>query len=863
MPRRAAPRASRPDAVGDAAPTGPVDESQRMPAPNQPRGERRALAPRNIRGWTSAAVLGIVALGIAFHFHLGGDAGVRWLDDLAQLVAAVAAGVSSAFAARASSGRLRLAWCAISVGCSSWAAGQALWCYDELLAHRLTPFPSLCDAGYLVFPVGAVVGLWIMPGVHGRAARRRWLLDSAIIISALAAASWATTLGAVAHSGSDSPFAFAVSLAYPIGDIVVLTMAMAGAGLYRRKVDRSPKLLVSVAMAAMAVSDSAFTYYTATGTYRTGSLCDLGWVASFTLLAMAAASARRMPAPSARQTLASPAMASSTTMLPYIPILLAGSVLVVNRVQGSPFDDVELIGVTAAFVFTLLRQYTTVRENRALVGVVAAREEQLHRQAFYDGLTGLANRALFLDRAAHALLLHSRDRREISVLYCDLDDFKSVNDTLGHGAGDELLVAVSDRLRATLRQGDTVARLGGDEFAILLEDGGRPIPVGTRIVTSLSKPFVIDGRPLTVRASVGVVGVAADEPTPTLDRLLASADIAMYAAKRSGKGRVAAFEEAMTLPNASDLDLLAPLAAAIESREITVAYQPIVHVTTGRLYGFEALARWTHQGVAVPPAEFIPIATRAGVIGQLTDLIIDVASAQVGTWSQLVDDPSMYVSVNVSPTLMTDTEFPDRVEAAISRAGLQPGQLILEITEDAMLADPEAAAAVSRTLLDRGVPLSLDDFGTGYSSLRHVRQLPLQSVKIDRSFLTDIDTDSVSEKFVSAILGMGRTLGLDVIAEGVERPAQQEVLTRLGFSLAQGYLFGRPMPAAEIDAKLWDLVAAGRTEPLEPLARHGRSRSPVSVTRVLPGHTRQRGHTDASAELLSLDRDAARPSADG
>jgi len=180
-----------------------------------------------------------------------------------------------------------------------------------------------------------------------------------------------------------------------------------------------------------------------------------------------------------------------------------------------------------------------------------------------------------------------------------------------------------------------------------------------------------------------------------------------------------------------------------------------------------------------------------------------------------------------------------------------------------MLGDPEAAAMVSRKLLDRGVPLSLDDFGTGYSSLRHVRQLPLQSVKIDRSFLTDIDTDSVSEKFVSAILGMGRALGLDIIAEGVERPAQQEVLTRLGFSLAQGYLFGRPMPADEVDAKLVDLVASGRTEPAEPLARHRSSRSPVSVTRVLPGHTRQPRRVEVWAEPLSLGRDAAQPSADG
>ena len=288
-----------------------------------------------------------------------------------------------------------------------------------------------------------------------------------------------------------------------------------------------------------------------------------------------------------------------------------------------------------------------------------------------------------------------------------------------------------------------------------------------------------------------------------------------------------------------------------------------MHVTTGELYGFEALARWTHQGRVVPPAEFIPIATRAGVIDRLTDVVIDVASAQVGAWSQLLGDPSLYVSVNVSPTLMADAEFPDRVEASIRRAGLQPGQLVLEITEDAMLADPDAVAMVSQHLRDRGVPLSLDDFGTGFSSLRHLRQLPLQSVKIDRSFLTDIDTDSESEKFALAILGLGRDLGLDIIAEGVERPAQQAVLTRLGFSLAQGYLYGRPTPADEVEADLRGKVAAGWTRSVSSRAQPRRSHRPASATKALPGHARQTKREGAVSACPSVDLDLARHSDDG
>ena len=788
------------------------------------RGHQRAIA--------GVVALGIVALGVAFRLRLGGESLTRSLDDLAQLGASASAALLALVAARRSTGRPRLAWAAIGVGASGWAAGQALWCYDELVAHRLTPFPSLCDFGYLIFPVGAALSLWIMPSIHDRYARRRWLLDGAVVACALVAVSWATTLGAVARSGGDSRFAFAVSLAYPIADIVILTMALADAEAHRWRVDSSRKLLVIMAIAAMAVSDSSFSYYNGIGTYRTGSICDVGWVASFALVALAAGSAIASPATVA-EAVRKPRDGASATMLPYVPMLAAAVIIALQRIHHTPFGPVEPIALTAAFCLTLFRQYLTLRENKALLRTVAAREDQLVRQAYYDGLTGLANRALFLDRAEQALQLHKRERRPLAVLFCDLDDFKAVNDTLGHAAGDQLLITASARLRRVLRSVDTAARLGGDEFAVLLQEGGDPHGVGRRIVDSLAAPTSVESRILTNQVSVGVAVVTADEPTPSLDELLAKADQAMYAAKRSGKGRMAVFDDCMTLPSARDFDLRVNLGPAIAAGAIGVAYQPIVHVESGELRGFEALARWEHEGSDVPADEFIPVAAKAGLLDRLTDGVIEHASRQLAEWSRELDRHDLYVSVNLPPSMLTDPEFVSRMASVVDRAGLRRGQLVLEISEDALLRATEAVTKAAWQLRDVGVYLSLDDLGTAYTSLRHLRQVPLHSVKIDRSFVADVDTDRESAQFASSILGLGRDLGLEVVAEGVERSEQENVLTQLGFTLAQGFRYGRAVHASEMDASRLGRTSDREALPDQP-ARRRRQVPPRSVRHAHP-----------------------------
>ncbi len=450
-------------------------------------------------------------------------------------------------------------------------------------------------------------------------------------------------------------------------------------------------------------------------------------------------------------------------------------------------DHAPLLHLCAALLGQILR-------GEHLRAAAADREAELAWSAFHDDLTGLPNRAMFLDRVAHALRRHARDRRPVAVLLVDLDGFKAVNDTLGHVVGDDLLAVAAQRLRRAVRPGDTLARLGGDEFAVLLESVGDPAAVAARLVGAFATPFAVGGRLLSVSATAGV----AEHADADVEALLSHADIAMYSAKRAGKGRFAVYDPAMTLPEAEVLELREPLRRAIAAGDVEVHYQPIVDLRAGVAVGFEALARWSHEGRSIGPDVFVPIAARSGLTGALTEHVLDVACGQVARWSTQLGHRRLRVSVNVSPHSIGDPALPDQVAAHLQRHGLGPGQLALEITEDALLHDLPVATAVAHRLRELGVVLSLDDFGAGYSSLLHLRQIPLHSVKIDRGFAGDIDANPETERFMRALLALGRDLGLRVVVEGVERRGQVDVLRRIGCTHAQGHVFGRPVPAPAV-----------------------------------------------------------------
>lgn len=784
----------------------PPAQVSARPADEQGMAQTRDVAWRPGR-WLIVTPVTVVALLAALLLpHVGGDRLTAWVSDLAQLVSAGTAAVCAIWASRRAPG-LRRPMTALAGGTGAWAVGQAIWCWFELIRAVDAPFPSMADVGFLLFPVGAAIALWLFPGQEGAGARSRWLLDGVIAAGSLTVISWATVLGTVARSPHTGRFGFAISLAYPLEDILVITLAISC--LSRPTRQRWQIVVLSVALSAFAVSDSAYVYLTANGSYRTGGPTDLGWISAFLLLAAlgvytALCGGHGTPAAAPEPGGTRHRRSDPASGLPYVPLVGAVGALGVQRLTGRTVDTVELVAVLGTMAAVLLRQWITMQQNRQLLDEVKDSEVRLHKQAFSDQLTGLANRALFLNRVEHALQLHQRDLRPVSVLFCDLDDFKTVNDTLGHAAGDELLIRVSERLVGALRHGDTVARLGGDEFAVLVEDGADPALLGSRIVDALHAPFSLAARAIPVRASVGIAAVGPDQATPTIDDLMGRADVAMYAAKHSGKGQLACYVAGMSLPNASDMNLREPLARMLGGEGIDVAYQPIVELATGQLTGFEALARWTHADVVMSPAEFIPMAHRAGLLDALTDQVLELACRQLARWSTTLGHHRLHMNVNITPVMITHPGFSDRVARVVARHRTQPGQLVLEVTEDALLDDPEATAAGTARLHELGVLLALDDFGKGYSSLLHLQQLPLHSLKIDQAFIANVDRDAAAERLVAAILNLGRHLELTVIAEGIERSGQADVLRRLGCPLGQGYLFGRPGSAHEIGLELVD-----------------------------------------------------------
>jgi len=431
-------------------------------------------------------------------------------------------------------------------------------------------------------------------------------------------------------------------------------------------------------------------------------------------------------------------------------------------------------------------------------------EKQLQHQAFHDSLTGLANRALFRDRVAHALARQARTPGAVSVLFSDLDDFKTVNDSLGHEAGDQLLVAVAERLRAVMRPEDTTARFGGDEFAILLEDtdeeGTRR--AAERILEALRSPFEFHGRQVVMRASIGASFTTAGSTEP--DDLLRQADLAMYTAKTSGKGRFAFYEPHMHEAAMTRMELKGDLEQAIANQDFELFYQPIVDLRSGHVTGVEALVRWRHaERGLVLPTEFIPIAEETGLIVPLGRWVIGEACRQLAAWTAAgrlsgprLERLSMWV--NLSARELQEPDFVQTVAAAVEAAGIRPERLTLEITESGLMADLEETTAILHRLRALGARLAIDDFGTGYSSLSYLERLPVEVLKIDRSFTAAIGHGRDVPVLVRSIVKLGQTLHMEVLAEGIETAEQLTRLRAIDCRLGQGFHFSPALPAADV-----------------------------------------------------------------
>jgi diguanylate cyclase (GGDEF)-like protein/PAS domain S-box-containing protein len=431
-------------------------------------------------------------------------------------------------------------------------------------------------------------------------------------------------------------------------------------------------------------------------------------------------------------------------------------------------------------------------------------EEQLIHQAFHDPLTGLANRALFRDRVSHALALAQRRGSPVTVLFLDLDDFKTVNDSLGHAEGDRLLIAAAERFLACARSADTVARLGGDEFAILIEgaDGREGLP--ERLSAAMSHPFSLSGNQVRVTASIGVASANAND---TADDLLRNADMAMYAAKRHGKGRAATYESKMYADIRERLDLEAALRAAIEGHQLTLFYQPIVALQSGAIYGVEALLRWEHpQFGRLLPQHFIPLAEETGLIVQLGAWVLGEACRQVHEWRQKFTDLPLAISVNISGRQLQGTGLTEALRQTLHSSGVEPSAVVLEITESVLMQQTDAVLERLQQLKALGVRLAIDDFGTGYSSLSYLQRFPIDILKIAKPFVEEVGQGADRSALARAIIGLGDTLRLRTIAEGIERAEQRAALLELGCTLGQGYHFWPALSAPAVE----ELLAAER-----------------------------------------------------
>jgi diguanylate cyclase (GGDEF)-like protein len=495
-----------------------------------------------------------------------------------------------------------------------------------------------------------------------------------------------------------------------------------------------------------------------------------------------------------RQAMVSPLMGESG---------MIGWMTVANRLtEGTTFDEDDL-----RLLETLANQAAVALENGQLeqsLAELGRLKEQLRYQAYHDPLTGLANRTMFAEHVDLQLVTVGPNRI-VAVLFLDLDDFKLVNDTLGHAAGDQLLGAVAERIKSCIRSDDLAARLGGDEFALLLldEDGlARASAVANRIIEALRVSFQIQGQELTVGGSIGIA--VGRETSQRADELLRNADVAMYTAKAGGKGRVAVFDPTMHAAIVARHELSAELARSIGRGELLVHYQPIVELDTGRTTAVEALVRWRHptRGL-IGPDDFIALAEENGVILALGRWVLSESCREATAWAASgLLDPDFSISVNISPVQVQQPEFIAEIESVLEQTGLDPSRLILELTETSMFQDTRATIVKLQALRARGIRIALDDFGTGYSSLGYLRQFPVDILKIARDFVVPADRSPNEWAFAHAIVALGTTLGLLIVAEGIEEPGQVDRLRELGCSLGQGFHFARPMSARELAGQL-------------------------------------------------------------
>ncbi|HUR13624.1 MAG TPA: bifunctional diguanylate cyclase/phosphodiesterase [Mycobacteriales bacterium] len=749
------------------------------------------------RAWRVFAAAGL-AICLVYPFLDAGSASRLYLGVSLTGLLALAAGI------RLHRPEHPAAWWFLAAGIACFVVGDALFTWYD--SQGLTaPSPGAPDAIYLLaYPL-----LFIAVGtvVHASGVREAaaWL-DAGIWTGGAVVVAWLPLLAPFVHDTELTTGQRMTALAYPCMDMVLLLLVVHQ--LSSRRGRSTPHRLVLVALMGLLLADVVYGVRSLDGTYGSGEATDVGWLVMYVALGTAALHPRMGEITARRAPIETSAQRRALALA--IPAMAPPALLMLLVLRGDLEGDVAggvLVATAAAAIFFLsaLRGRGLFADLRAREAVLEATldergrlAEELRSRATRCDLTGLVNRTGFLELVTAAL--DSADPIAVGLL--DLDDFKGVNDTLGHDAGDALLVVVAARLRGAVGPRDVVGRLGGDEFAILLR--GDVGETATRLVHVLGAPLLLDGQELRVEASLGVVE-RTDQSS--LSDLLRRADVAMYAAKAAGGNRWLGYRPEMSASLLRRLDLRTQLVLALERNEIIPWFQPIVDLQDGRLMGFEALARWVRPGREVEaPGDWISLAEQTGLVVPIDFAVLESALRELARWRSLTPEAlRLHLAVNASGRTLQEPGTAARVLALLARTGVPAECLVLEVTEGVLLED-EAVGRRLQHLRAEGVRIALDDFGTGWSSLSYLSRFPVDVLKLDRSFTATLHHGPGGEAVPAAVVQLARALDLQVVAEGIETAEQAARLRSLGAQLGQGYLHGRP---ADAPASLAHLLAAG------------------------------------------------------
>ncbi|HWF73324.1 MAG TPA: bifunctional diguanylate cyclase/phosphodiesterase [Solirubrobacteraceae bacterium] len=741
------------------------------------RNEARALS---VAFAVLAAILFVTAANALF--GIGGAAVVKPIRDwLSSAVYILVAAIVALRAIRVQTHRRP--WILFALGLSLYGLGNVLW---SLWIGNLTnaPIPSVCDALWLTLYPLSYAGIVGMARVHGQ--RRMpagvWL-DGIIAGAGLAAVGAALVFQPILSSATGSTVAVGTELAYPIGDLLLAALVLGVLALRGWRVNRIWGLLGG-GFLLLALADCMYGVQVAGGSSSPSSMTNLCYVVAVAFLGLAAWQPEGdRPRPRLE--------ATSVLLVPAGFTLTAFGLLVYDHFQA--LDSFAFALATLTLLAALLRIVLAFRDLQSLA--------EARHQAATDDLTSLPNRRLFMQRVRDAIAAAAIADGEVSVLMLDLDNFKELNDTLGHNAGDALLRLIGPRLKEALRSRDTVARLGGDEFAVLLDpspDEAGIVRVAERVLAALRQPFDVEGLALRLTTSMGIASYPAHADDD--HGLLKRADVAMYQAKVSRSGFEFYASERDT-HSVEKLSIAAELATAIEQNGLELHFQPKAEARSRRIAGVEALVRLRlANGRLVPPLDFLAAAEHAGMSRTVTRTVIELGLTQLVAWRRAGHD--LDIAINTTVADLLDADFPREVAAALEAHGLPPDALVLEVTESSVLSDPGRIGNILAQLGELGIRLSLDDFGTGYSSLAHLKSYPVGEVKVDRSFVSRMCTDMTDAAIVYATIELAHKLGIRVVAEGVEDEETWQALAGLGCELVQGYVLSRPLPADELEQVL-------------------------------------------------------------